>query len=51
MIPLIPPPSMLRTVIWFPKVGGWMGDLKVWIWEIEEFKGIAEPRSGRVRGV
>jgi hypothetical protein len=35
---------MLRTVIWFPKVGGWMGDLKlkVSIWEIEdEFKGIA----------
>ena len=29
IMPLIPPPSMLRTVIWFPRVGGWMGDLGV----------------------
>lgn len=25
MIPLIPPPSMLSTVIRFPYVGGWIG--------------------------
>ena len=31
MIPLIPPPSMLRMVIRLPKVGGCMGDVGVWI--------------------